>query len=306
MRAPEFHPLPGTPACSVAESPTWDGGRLFWVDIVGRKIFRHDPASGACDRWSVRDFPTAVALVENSGKAVLALAGGVALFDFETGSAAPFCAPDPVPGNRLNEGKCDPRGRFWVGSMQSNLNPDGGERKMDRSSGALFRIDADGAASRHTDFEFGIFNTMAWSPDGKIFYFGDTVRNALFACDFDLDDGTIRNRRVLLENYPCGGPDGSAMDADGCLWNARFGGGRVVRIAPNGRIDREIPLPVSNPTSCAFGGPSRSRLFVSSATFTLPPEQLAANPLEGRLLAAEVDAVGLPDNRFVLASAGRG
>ena len=206
--------------------------------------------------------------------------------------------PDPMQGNRLNEGKCDSRGRFWAGSMQTNLNPDGSGREMDRSSGALFRIDGDGTTSRHSEFEFGISNTMAWSPDNRTFYFGDSIRNVIFTYDFDIDDGVLSNRRVLIEGYPHGAPDGSAMDADGCLWNSRFGGSRLIRITPDGKIDREIPLPVTNPTSCTFGGRDNSTLFVTSATFTLSDEQLAENPHEGTLLAAEIDTVGLRDQRF--------
>jgi sugar lactone lactonase YvrE len=295
-----FNRVRNTPICAVAESPFWDDKLqcLFWVDIISKKIFRHSPAQGTTDSWGTNDFPTAIALTENDNVAILALAEGIATFDFETGMANIVARPDTMQGNRLNEGKCDARGRFWAGSMQTNLNPDGSGREMDRNSGALFRIDGDGTTSRHSEFEFGISNTMAWSPDNRTFYFGDSIRNVIFTYDFDIDDGVLSNRRVLIEGYPHGAPDGSAMDADGCLWNSRFGGSCLIRITPDGKIDREIPLPVTNPTSCTFGGRDNSTLFVTSATFTLSDEQLAENPHEGTLLAAEIDTVGLRDQRF--------
>ena len=300
MTVQKFDALPGVPRCAVAESPVWDdeGGALHWVDIVGKSVFRYDFATERTAKWQTEDFPTALALASLQGKGVLALASGIAEFDFAEGRARMRCSPDEREGNRLNEGKCDARGRFWVGSMQTNLNRDGSERKMDRNSGALFRVDADFSTSCHSAREFGISNTIAWAPDGRTLYFGDTIRNVIFAYEFDLDDGIVGTRRVLLEGYARGLPDGSAMDADGCLWNARFGGGVVLRIAPDGRVDREIPVPVANPTSCAFAGASRNRLIVTSATFGLSEERIAANPLEGLVLAADIDVAGMPDFRF--------
>lgn len=295
-----FSRVPNTPICTVAESPIWDEElqSLFWVDIISMKLFHYSPTQGATRCWETDDFPTAIALTEDSNVAILALANGIAKFDLVTGKSSIVARPDPTRGNRLNEGKCDPSGRFWAGSMQTNLNQDGTGRVMDRNSGALFCINGDGTTSRHSEFEFGISNTMAWSPDSRIFYFGDSIRNVIFAYDFDIDDGVLSNRRVLIEGYPHGAPDGSAMDADGCLWNARFGGSRVIRVTPEGKVDREMPVPMTNPTSCTFGGAGKSTLFVTSATFTLSETQLSDNPLEGALVAAETTSVGLSDHRF--------
>ena len=293
-----FAPVTGVRS-ECGESPVWDAGSgcLTYVDINGRAIHRVSVADSAARSWDSEDFPTAIAL-RRSGGAVLAHASGVSLFDFETGGVERLCAPDPMPGNRLNEGKCDPAGRFWVGSMQSNLNPDGSGRDMDRHSGALFRVDPDGAVSCHSEREFGVSNTMAWSPDKRTFYFGDSLRNVIFAYDYDDDAGTLCNRRVLLEGYPHGVPDGSCIDADGCLWNTRFGGARVIRIAPDGSVDAEIGLPVSNPTCCAFGGPDMRTLFVTSARFGLSGNDLDSNPLEGALLRADLPHGGLPGDEF--------
>lgn len=285
---------------AVAEGPYWDEakGCLFWVDIIGKTIHAFAPETGKAQQWASDDFPTALALSKRGDNALVALASGILWLDLSTGAFTPFASPDPMVGNRLNEGKCDPQGRFWTGSMQTNLNADGSGRDMDRNSGALFRVDPDGSTSRHTQHEFGISNTLAWAPDGKTFYFGDSIRNVIFAYDWHADEGMISNPRVHLEGFERGAPDGSAIDEDGCLWNARFGGSCVVRITPTGTIDQVVELPVTNPTSCTFGGHDRKVLYITSAQFTLSDAQLAANPLEGAVLASAVSIAGLADTRF--------
>jgi sugar lactone lactonase YvrE len=283
----------------VGESPVWDADQqaLYWVDIIGKSIYRHDPSSADLQQWRTDDFPTAIALVENQDNAILALASGVHQFDF-AGSMTLFATPDERPGNRLNEGKCDPAGRFWVGSMQTNLNADGTGRDITAHSGALFRVDADGGSERLSDFEFGISNTMVWSRDERHFYFGDSLRNVLLRYDYDRDTGRVDNRQVFFERNDLGFPDGSCIDDDGCLWNARFSAGKLIRITPQGKVDREIDLPVTNPTSCTFGGSDGHTLYVTSARFSLGDEAIAANPTEGALLALDVGASGPADRRF--------
>ena len=144
------------------------------------------------------------------------------------------------------------RGRFWVGSMQTNLNFDGTDRKMDSNCGALFRVDTDGKTSQHTPHEIGLSNTMAWSPDNTVFYFGDTARNAIYAYDYDIDNGTLSNKRIHFEGFERGAPDGSCIDDDGCLWNTRFGGSCVVRITPQGELDQVLELPPNKPDKLYF------------------------------------------------------
>ena len=284
----------------VGEGPVWDADlqRLFWVDITGKTVHVFSPATGESQSWASGDFPTALAIARDGKRALVALAGGMAWLDLARGAITLLGNPDTMDGNRLNEGKCDPQGRFWTGSMQSNLNPDGSERKMDCHSGALFRVDPDGSSTCMTAHEFGISNTLAWAPDGRTMYFADTLRNAIFAYDWDADEGHIFNRRVHLEGFDRGAPDGSAMDADGCLWNARFGGSCLIRITPRGEVDQIVEVPVTNPTSCTFGGEGLGTLFVTSAQFTLSEAQLANNPLEGAVLSATAGVSGVPDHRF--------
>ncbi len=285
-------------ANGVGESAHWSASEraLYWVDITGRKVERYEPATRRHDSWPIPGFPEAIALRRNGG-AVLALDNRVCLFDF---SAEPrtLCIPEPDrPGNRLNEGVCDPEGRFWVGSMQNNIAPDGSPKAMDASSGRLFRIDADGRATVADVHEYGISNTMAWRDDG-IFLFGDTLARTIYAFDYDRASGRVSNRRVFASTTEHGYPDGSCLDAEGYLWNARFGGGAVIRYAPDGAIDRIVTLPVRNPTSCAFGGPGLRTLFVTSARFSLTNADIARNPNEGALLAVDVGVAGRLAARF--------
>lgn len=285
---------------SLGESPIWDRlrERVVWVDIIGRSVCTLRVSTGEVERRATSDFPTAIAMRQDRCDAVVCFANGVSLLDFETGAASPLAIPDPTPGNRLNEAKCDARGRLWVGSMQTNLNPDGTVRPMDRTSGALFRIDADGTVTQHSPFEIGISNTMAWTADGATFYFGDSSRDVIFAYDFNAEAGSIANQRPWFEGYGHGVPDGSCIDEAGCVWNARYGGGRLVRITPEGKVDRELELPVTNPTSCAFGGADLTTLFVTSARSDLSAAALVDNPAEGSLLAIAGLGRGLPGARF--------
>jgi len=285
-------------ANGAGESAHWSAseGALYWVDITGRKVERYEPTGGRHDEWKVPGMPEALAL-RRKGGAILSLDNRVCLFDF-TAEPKTLCIPEPDrPGNRLNEGVCDPEGRFWVGSMQNNTAPDGSPMPMDRTSGRLFRIDPDGTATLADRNEYGISNTMAWRADAT-FLFGDTLAHTIYAFDYDREAGAVRNRRVFAHTPDHGYPDGSCLDTEGYLWNARFGGGAVIRYAPDGSIDRIVKLPVRNPTSCAFGGPGLATLFVTSARFSLTPDDIARNPSEGALLALDVGVSGVPAALF--------
>src|SRR5205814_290163 len=133
--------------------------------------------------------------------------------------------------------------------------------------------------------EIGIANTLAWSPDLSRFYFGDSLKGHLCVYDFDADSGTIHNKRTFYDTPGFGIPDGSAIDIDGCLWNARWDGGAVLKITPEGKLDQVIELPVPRPTSCSFGGPNLKTLYVTSATYGLTAAQLEHAPLSGSVLA---------------------
>jgi sugar lactone lactonase YvrE len=284
---------------SVGESPVWDEGtqQLYWVDIVRKKIRAYHPVQETQNDWSAPDFPTALARKDSGIGAIVALAGGIyswngdQRFDF-------LVKPDPFSDNRLNEGKCDPNGRFWVGSMQTNLTSEGTLKPITANRGALFRYDGRNGVQRLTAHEFGISNTMAWSLDNRYFFCADTIRNVFLRYDYHSDEGLISNPVCwALERLP-GAPDGSCIDHVGCLWNARFGGSCLARITPEGKLDGILRLPVTNPTSCTFGGREGKTLFITSGRFSLTPEQLARNPHEGALLAVELNVGGEPERRF--------
>ena len=281
----------------VGESLVYDDERddLVWVDIAGKRIHRLNVATRAHDAWPAPDFPTSIGLRKGGG-AVVGLRDRVVLWDF----GGPFrtlaiVEPDLVR-NRLNEGRVAPDGTFWVGTMRDNLNPDGTQRDLDCSSGAVYRVAADGAVTRLTPNEFGITNTMAWTKDGR-FLVGDTLKNEIYA--YHLKNGGLSDKRLHVAPFARGLPDGSCLDSDDGLWNCRVVGGRAVaRFRPDGSFDRLAELPCSWPTSCTFGGADMSTLYVASARFTMSAEHLAANPQEGALFALDVGARGRKENRF--------
>ncbi|MGH7119614.1 MAG: SMP-30/gluconolactonase/LRE family protein [Acetobacteraceae bacterium] len=219
-----------------------------------------------------------------------ALASGFAFLDFATGAIERLAAPEKNNArNRFNDGKCDRSGRLWAGTMDD---------RMSEHTGALYRLDPD-RTCRRMAAEIGIPNSIAWSPDDRVFYFADTLDRVIYACDFNRETGTITNRRVFctMQGQP-GAPDGSTVDAEGYLWNAQWDGWRVVRYDPDGRIERIVELPVQKPTSCMFGGPDLSTLYITSAIWDLTGPALAAQPLAGAVLAIEVGVRGLPEPRF--------
>lgn len=282
----------------VGEGPFWDAATaaLWWVDIPGKAVFRLEPGTGARQSWDVHDFPSTVVL-RRSGGALVAMRDGLHFLDPATGEVTPFCRPEPDrPENRTNDGKCDRRGDFWVGTMQNNLNDDGSDRAMTGATGALYRVRPDGSSTREVD-GVGLSNTLAWTDGGRTLLFGDTGTNVISAYPVR-EDGGLGERRVFSDAKLPGHCDGSAIDAEGYLWNARFAGGCLVRFAPDGTVDRTLELPVTNPTSCCFGGPDLSTLYVTSARRGLDPAALARRPHEGALLAVAVEVPGTASERF--------
>lgn len=275
----------------LGEVPVWDVAEqaLYWVDIEGALLQRFVPATGARRSWHLPERVCAFALRE-AGGLVLALASGFAFFDPETGAIHRLAAPEAhLPGNRMNDGKCDRRGRFWAGTMDDSLKA---------RTAALYRLDPDLSCER-MESRIGISNSLAWSPDDRTFYFADTLQRKIFAYDFDLATGAIANRRVFADcaDQP-GAPDGSTIDAEGFLWNAQWDGWRLVRYAPDGSIDRIVDLPVQKPTSCMFGGPDLATLYVTSAIWDLSGDALIRQPWAGAVLALRPGVAGLPEPRF--------
>jgi sugar lactone lactonase YvrE len=279
----------------LGEGPFWSEAEqaLYWVDIAGRRAHRHEPASGKGRSWRMPS-PCSAILPARRGGAVVALVDGLHRMDLDSGRLTAFVRPDPDQGNRSNETRCDPQGRIWLGTMCNNLGPDGEPLPLARRSGAFYCVEADGGWTRMMA-GIGITNTLCWSPDGSRFYCADTAEETIWSFAYDPNGPRLSDQKVFAEGGP-GHPDGSAMDEEGFLWNARWGGSRVIRYAPDGRVDREIMLPVEQPSSCAFGGSDRRTLFVTSARQGL--EGLAPDSLDGSVFAIPVDVAGLPMTPF--------
>jgi len=279
----------------LGESPIWNEKEqaLYWVDIRRPAIRRLDHASGRIETWTMPDLVGSIAFAPD-GRLAVALADRIDLFDRSSGTFDTVVTLDrAIPGHRFNDGRVDRQGRFWVGTMHNITRA---------PEGVLFRLEPKRGLVEVMR-EICIPNSLAWSPDGRTMYFADSLRYAIFAYDFDPSSGEVGDQRVFARTEPPGFPDGSTVDAEGCLWNAEFNASRVVRYSPEGRVERVIELPVKRPTSCAFGGPDLDVLFVTTASQNMTAEERAAQPYAGALLALPVGVRGLPEPRLAWSAA---
>ena len=281
----------------LGEGPVWDTReqKLYWLDSKGPTINRYDPRNGSVQTWKLPSDVGSMALREKGG-AIVALRDGIFGFDFDTGKAELMVAVEADnPRTRLNDGKVDRRGRFFVGGMD--------EQETGRMAG-LYRFDPDHTLVK-LDGGIVCFNMPCWSPDDKVFYFAETWE-FIFACDYDIETGAISNKRAIvdLRDHP-GGTDGSTVDEEGYIWNAQVISGKLVRYAPDGRVDRSFDFPVKNLTSVIFGGPDLNVLFVTSMRRIAHPmngkfsRPAAPEPLAGGLWRVTGLGVrGLPEPRY--------
>lgn len=273
------------------EGPIWDPATrtLYWVDILAPALHVFDFRSGR-DRAIPMPWMLSAVGRTSTDRVVLVTKNGVQLFD--PGSSRLTLVADPeghLPENRLNDAKVDRKGRLWVGSMSIAADP---------GQGSLYRIDGNGATVK-MDRGFSVANGMAWSPDNRRMYLCDSGVGRVYSYDFDLATGEIRDRRVLIEvPEGSGRPGGMTVDAEGYLWIAHFDGWSVARYAPEGRLDRLVPLPIPRPTSVMFGGNDMKELFITSARIRLSAERIAEAPLSGSVFRLLCDVPGLPEPQF--------
>jgi sugar lactone lactonase YvrE len=275
------------------EMPTWCPRThlLWWIDVRKPAVYSWNPETKAKKTYPLPEKQAVGSFAfRERGGLLLALRDGLYGYDPASGKLDVLHNPEAdKPDNRLNDGKCDRKGRFWLGSMLDTKR---------EPKGSFYRFDADYRCTFQFN-EIVIPNAVAFSPDDRTLYFGDTTKQMIWAFDFDLEDGVISNRRVFkdLTGQP-GRPDGATVDAEGYLWNAEFNGKRIVRYAPDGRVDRVIEMPASNPTCCGFGGKNLDILFVTTSSGGYTPERRAAEPHAGGLLMLDVGVRGIAEPRF--------
>ncbi|MEO7193038.1 MAG: SMP-30/gluconolactonase/LRE family protein [Vicinamibacterales bacterium] len=275
----------------LGEGPIWDADRqrLLFVDITGQAIHEFDPTRGVARVIPTAEPVGALALTAR-GDWVAAAGRGFYRVDPQRGDMVPIVLVErPDADTRMNDGAVDARGRFWAGSMST--------RRQD-GQGTLWRLDTDGTAHRMLA-PVTTSNGPDWSPDNRLMYYVDTRTRRVDLFDFDLDAGTMANRRVFVDLAgETGRPDGLIVDADGAVWVALWAGGAVRRYLPDGRLDRVVPLPVTQTTKCAFGGPSLEDAYVTSAWRQLTDEQRIEQPLAGALFQFTPGIKGRLPNRF--------
>jgi sugar lactone lactonase YvrE len=271
---------------------------LYWCDINRFLVHRYDEESCSVRSWVFDEPVVAIALSSERGRLLLALASKLVWWWPATDRREDhgFRLPG-YPRVRLNDGRADPLGNFWVGSMKNNVLQDGELGEAGKGEGVLYRITPDAVVTEWRR-DLGISNTLCWSPDRSTFYFADTLENEIRAFDYSTTDGSISRERRFFADFNRGSPDGSAMDSEGHLWNCRFGGGCIALVAPSGGLAETVEMPVTNVTTCTFGGVDLKTLYVTTASvLSKPGERLA-----GSLFALRVEVPGLPENTYGKAS----
>ncbi len=277
---------------TLGECPVWDEqeNRLYWVDILSGTLFKYDPGQKENEVFNIGEHIGSFALREESG-AVLALKTGFALYSFDSNRLNHLTNPEShLPNHRFNDGKCDPSGRFWAGTLSYD---------QQECVGSLYNLNSNLSVD-HKLGKVTIPNGMAWDSDRKTFYFIDSWDRTIYAYDFDNKNGIIENRSVIkkFEN-PDILPDGMTIDTEGYLWVALYNGFKVVRIDPgSGTVDFEVSLPVPQVTSCTFGGSNFNELYITTAREHMTEKDIAKAPLSGSLFRAEVPFSGTPADRF--------
>lgn len=277
---------------TLGEGACWfaDEQRLYWVDILKCEVHRFDPATG---RDEVRKTPCHVSLVQPTtrGDLVLGTRDGIARMDFVSGKFVLLCDPEAgVQGNRFNDGKPDPRGRLFAGTIAY----DGSDKNA-----ALWRIEPDLSFTKLID-RVGNSNGLGWSPDRRTFYWTDTKTSCVFAFDYDEVTGGIRHRRAVVEvDKSLGRPDGLTVDAEGFLWTALWAGHGVARWNPaTGEMVAKVECPAANVTCPAFGGPDLDVLYFTTAQKGREDAEVSPEAEAGNLFAAKVGVRGMAGFAF--------
>lgn len=277
--------------CMVGEGPVWDVAEqaLYFIDIVGKAVHRYDPASGQTRSWDVGQTIGSMALRAQEG-AIIALKDGIHTLDFDSGEVAMLAPATHIhPRAQMNDGKVDRRGRFIVGSGDSDIGDC-------RPYGTLYRLDTNHSL-HELDREIAISNGPCWSPDDRTLYFSDSLPYSVYAYDYDPESGAVANRRLFADTRDLGGiPDGATVDRDGLMWMAICEGAKIVAFRPDGAIERIIEMPVKYPASVMFGGPDLDLLYVT----TIDPRLVGKEPDGGgaTFVISGLGARGIAETRY--------
>jgi L-arabinonolactonase len=276
---------------TLGEGPLWHPAekRLYWVDINPGIFYQSDQALTAFNKFHMHT-PVGAFGFRSGGGMILATADGFSWW--QEGQAAPQVFYNPLPGRegvRLNDGKVDPAGRFWAGSIDT-----------EQSQGKLYRLDPDG--TQHTILKgIGISNGLGWSPDRETMYYTDSLQSTIYAFDYNLGSGEIRNQRPFVQLPKTKKevvPDGLCVDAEGCLWSAQWNGWQIVRYDPQGRPILKVKVPVQRVTACCFGGERLDHLFITTARVGLAEDALGAQNHAGDVFVCPTDTRGQKTNFF--------
>jgi len=275
---------------ALGEGPMWHAQEqaLYWIDIAKPSLHRLDPISSNYQQWPMPDFIGSVVPYAKGG-VVVTVGDSVLRVDTPSGKLTTIAKiPNWRDDLRMNDGKCDRQGRFWIGVANLDVeNPKGG----------LYRLDPDGTITQMEE-KITISNGLGWSPDDKIFYYTDGLKYRIYQYDFDSANGRISNRRtfVQLDKTPIE-PDGLTVDSEGGVWEAQWNSWKLFRYAPDGSTLLEIELPVQRPTSCIFGGPNLDTLYVTSCSCAMGETDLLPAPA-GAVFSIDVGVKGLPEPAF--------
>jgi sugar lactone lactonase YvrE len=284
--------------CALGESPVWDHriSKLYWVDIEGKKLFRADTSNGPLEEVGLSGRPGCIALTDDTDLLLVGLEQSVYKYQWSNRELNGLVDLGGKTGHvRLNDGKCDRSGRFWVGSMHSPSS-------QGLFHGELFMIDYRGAAIRLKE-KVGVANGLAFSFDGRYGFFADSPRRKVVRFEF-YDGELVKESETVFFDFAeaglAGKPDGACVDEYGCYWVACGEGATIARITPEGRLDRVVPVPVQKPTSCAFGGNKLNLLFVTSIGGSKAKANSARNgkTLDGHLVVADLGVKGVTEGVF--------
>lgn len=287
--------IPYTFRCELGEGPHWDPARgvLLFVDINGGVVHQLDPVTGDDAVLPVAPYVSLVVPVDGSADRVCAVKGDVVTLAATGAVGERRVVEAGKPGNRINDGKADPAGRLWCGSMALSWAP---------GESALYRVDAGGVHTAVADVTLS--NGLDWDADRGRMYYIDSPEQRIDVFRYDVATGEIADRQPFAEIDPTDGlPDGMTVDADGCVWVALFGGGVLRRYDPDGTLMTVVELPVRHPTSIAFGGPDLATMFVTTSRHKLTPEERADHPNAGAILVIDAGVRGRPANLVSAATA---